>query len=176
MGVPQKRERVFFIALRKDLANPFLKQVDMFTILPELKLEFNEKEIVFSEISQTDIEFTNPEWIDIWGKMKEGDSLEQFTGYGFSTIKIENNKPLPTIAGTQRINSFKSAGLVHPTQCRKLNNIEFCLGGSYPLDYDFSIGSKNANFTSYLIGMSVPPVMTAQIAKQVYEQWLSKIA
>ena len=42
MGVPQKRERVFFIALRKDLAEPFLVQQDMFTVNPELKLEFNE--------------------------------------------------------------------------------------------------------------------------------------
>ena len=42
--------------------------------------------------------------------------------------------------------------------------------GTYPMDYDY----LNAPF-KYLIGMSVPPVMTAQIAKQVYEQWLSKI-
>ena len=42
--------------------------------------------------------------------------------------------------------------------------------GSYPLDYDFKgIEPK------YLIGMSVPPVMTAQIANQIWEQWLSKI-
>ena len=31
MGVPQRRERVFFIALRKDLAESFLYQKDMFT-------------------------------------------------------------------------------------------------------------------------------------------------
>jgi DNA (cytosine-5)-methyltransferase 1 len=175
MGVPQKRERVFFIAIRKDLAEPFLYNADMFTVVPKLELNFKEPEIPFTEISQTDAQFDNPEWVDIWNKMKEGDSLEKFTGYGFNTVKIEKSKPLPTIAGTQRINSFKSAGLIHPTECRKLNNVEFCLGGSYPLDYDFSIGKGNANFTGYLIGMSVPPIMTAQIAKQVYEQWLSKL-
>ena len=175
MGVPQRRERVFFIALRKDLATPFLYQKDLFTIAPKLQLEFKEPEIPFSEISQTDTQFDNSEWLEIWNKMKEGDSLEKFIGYGFNTVKIEKNKPLPTIAGTQRINSFKSAGLIHPTECRKLNNIEFCLGGSYPLDYDFSIGKGNANFTGYLIGMSVPPVMTAQIATEIYNQWLSKI-
>jgi hypothetical protein len=31
------------------------------------------------------------------------------------------------------------------------------------------------NKYGYLIGMSVPPVMTAQIAHQIYLQWLSKI-
>ena len=40
MGVPQRRERVFFIALRKDLAKPFLKQMNLFDILPEIKLKF----------------------------------------------------------------------------------------------------------------------------------------
>ena len=41
MGVPQRRERVFFIAFRKDLAKQFLGPVDMFTVLPKLQLEFN---------------------------------------------------------------------------------------------------------------------------------------
>jgi len=175
MGVPQKRKRVFFIALRNDLADNFMEQVDMFQVAPKLELNFNEPEIPFKYISQKDKEFENKEWIDLWLKMKEGDSLEKFVGYGFNTIKIINDKVMPTIAGTQRINSFKSAGLIHPTQCRKLNNKEFCLGGTYPIDYDFSVGKGNANFTGYMIGMSVPPVMTAQIASRIYEQWLSKI-
>ena len=53
---------------------------------------------------------------------------------------------------------------------RKPNKFESCCIGSYPLDYNFHKVQYN-----YLIGMSVPPVMTAQISKQVYEQWLSKI-
>ena len=51
-----------------------------------------------------------------------------------------------------------------------INFNEAILGGSYAMDYDFK-----TNNPKYLVGMSVPPVMTAQIAKQVYEQWLSKI-
>ena len=54
MGLPQRRERVFFIAFRKDLAEQFLEQVDMFTVLPKLKLEFNEPEIIFENIYQKD--------------------------------------------------------------------------------------------------------------------------
>ena len=41
MGVPQRRERVFFICLRKDLACPFLHFADMFTELPEIEMEFD---------------------------------------------------------------------------------------------------------------------------------------
>ena len=47
---------------------------------------------------------------------------------------------------------------------------EFCKIGSYPLDYNF--GKLKPH---YLIGMSVPPVMTAQIATEVFNQWISKI-
>ena len=36
MGVPQRRERVFFVCLRKDIATPFLYQVDMFEQKPRL--------------------------------------------------------------------------------------------------------------------------------------------
>ena len=50
MGVPQRRERVFFIALRKDLSEPFLYQKDLFTVTPKLELKFNEKGIIFKEI------------------------------------------------------------------------------------------------------------------------------
>ena len=53
---------------------------------------------------------------------------------------------------------------------RHINNVEAKLIGSYPLDYNFKkIEPK------YLIGMSVPPVMTAQIATEIYNQWFKKL-
>ena len=53
---------------------------------------------------------------------------------------------------------------------RRLSFDEVKMCGCYPLDYNF----KNIN-SNYLIGMSVPPVMTAQIANQIKLQWLDKI-
>ena len=41
--------------------------------------------------------------------------------------------------------------------------------GTYPQDYAF-----NGMDARYLIGMSVPPVMTAQIAHQINLQWFNK--
>ncbi len=41
---------------------------------------------------------------------------------------------------------------------------------SFPQDYDF--GTQKPE---YICGMSVPPIMIAQIATQVYEQWLTKL-
>ena len=52
MGVPQRRERVFFICLRKDLAEPFLYSKDMFTTIPKLELNFNFKEIPYGAIEE----------------------------------------------------------------------------------------------------------------------------
>jgi DNA (cytosine-5)-methyltransferase 1 len=52
MGVPQKRRRVFFVALRNDLAPKFMEQIDMFQQAPKLELNFNEKEIPFKEIDE----------------------------------------------------------------------------------------------------------------------------
>jgi DNA (cytosine-5)-methyltransferase 1 len=53
---------------------------------------------------------------------------------------------------------------------RQMNDIECCIVGSYPLDYNFkSIKAR------YLIGMSVPPVMTAQIANKIKLQWFDKL-
>lgn len=168
MGVPQKRERVFFIALRKDLAEPFMEQVDMFTILPKLKLEFNEPEIPYKEIRQTE---GNESAIGLskmishyWKLTSPGNAMSENHPKGsyFNEVKTHPDKVLPTI---------RANGLPYDYEIeRTLFDDETKMAGSYPLDYDFK-----TNKVVYLVGMSVPPVMTAQIAKQVYEQWLSKI-
>ena len=47
-----------------------------------------------------------------------------------------------------------------------MNDSEIKRAGSYPQDYNFKkVQAK------YLIGMSVPPVMIAQISHQIYLQW-----
>jgi len=169
MGVPQKRERVFFIALRKDLANQFLEQVDMFTVLPKLKLEFNEPEITYKDIE--DIDAVLPEvrksFADLWINTKPGRNFGTAhpKGHYFGETKQHPDNVCNTI-----IANTNGSLLWHYDILRPLNDYEYKLIGTYPLDYNFQ-----NNKPKYLIGMSVPPVMTAQIAKQVYEQWLSKI-
>lgn len=168
MGVPQKRERVFFIALRKDLANQFLEQVDMFTVSPKLELNFNEQEIPYKEIRQTK---GNQSAIGLskmishyWKITNAGNPMSQNHPKGsyFNEVKTAPDKVLPTI---------RANGLPYDYEIeRVLFDDEIKMAGTYPLDYDFK-----TNKVVYLIGMSVPPVMTAQIAKQVYIQWLSKI-
>lgn len=176
MGVPQRRERVFFVALRKDLIDkiPQGMKTDMFNPMPELDLDFCELGIPFSNISQEDKSELKPEYKELYNLIKEGESVGDYKGWGFNDVKIKWQKPLQTITANQRKNSL-GAGMIHPKQFRKINDIELMLGGTFPLDYHF--GTKyNENFTGYLIGMSVPPVMTAQIATRIKDQWLNKLS
>ena len=82
----------------------------------------------------------------------------------FGAIKVNPNDVCPTVV------SNTGSELFDYRENKHLSKQQLCQIGSYPLDYNFGILQFK-----YLIGMSVPPVMTAQIAKQVYEQWLSKI-
>lgn len=166
MGVPQRRERVFFIALRKDLAKPFLYQQDMFTVNPLLKLEFNEQPILFKDVEFTD-EGKLCEWEGkwMWEKIDFG-SFSQVhpKGQYFGAIKVNPNDVCNTVV------SNTGSELFDYRENRHLSKEQLCQVGSFPLDYNFGITPFK-----YLIGMSVPPVMTAQIAKQVYEQWLARL-
>jgi len=170
MGVPQRRERVFFICLRKDLATKFLYQADMFTELPKIEMEFNEIEIPFKEIDdiKTIIAETKmcPSYLICWEKCNEGDGFNTVHHKGMlhNSSKLDREKVLPTIA------AHRDGGSYHWKHPRPLTKKENCLAGSFPIDYDFlNLKSK------YIIGMSVPPIMTAQIASNIYEQWISKL-
>lgn len=166
MGVPQRRERVFFIALRKDLATPFLKQVDLFCIRPELKMDFRCAEIPFSQIRQ---DYGNEDAIGLsemigyyWRLTSPGNSMSENHPKGsyFNEVKTHPDKVLPTIRANGLPYDYKVE--------RTLFKDEVLMAGTYPMDYNFK-----SNKPEYLIGMSVPPVMVAQIATQIWEQWLS---
>ena len=55
--------------------------------------------------------------------------------------------------------------LLYLSLCFYLNDFVNCQ--SFPQDYDF-----NGNNVQYVCGMSVPPNMMANIATEIYEQWL----
>ena len=169
MGVPQRRERVFFIALRKDLCQPFMEQVDFFTRLPKLTLEFNEREITYGEIKKDIGRRASDLYYSRWEKRIEsdnnfGDIIERINGTDscFSDVFAKSNKVLPTITSLGKIFDFDEGHFI--------SDNSFMKGGSFPLDYNF-----NGNKVFYLVGMSVPPLMTAKIAEQVYNQWISKL-
>jgi DNA (cytosine-5)-methyltransferase 1 len=173
MGVPQRRERVFFIAMRKDLAKPFLHFADMFTKVPKIDLTFKEKPILFKDIYQPNVSNTkhkkDSNLSKIWGKRLKTDNSvgdiykrEENRLSCFTVSLIKSDEIPPTFTRQDRTLLFD--------EFRSINKSEACSIGSYPQDYNF----KKNNY-GYLIGMSVPPVMTAQIATEIYNQWLKLI-
>ena len=169
MGVPQRRERVFFVCLRKDLAKPFLHQKDMFTQVPKLELHFNEKEIPFNEIYEKGNKerMLTGNALDLWNDRIDTDiDLDNIStrrgrpNYMFNYKFLKLSKVCNTIIGND------NCCLYEEPRYRSKN--ELCKCGTYPVDYDFI-----KNKPEYLIGMSVPPIMTAQIATEIYNQWLN---
>ena len=171
MGVCQNRSRVFFICLRKDLAKPFLKQINLFAKIPNIDLNFNEKRIPFSEI------FTDYTDRPLRKKMKEVWEKRKIGDMGFDSIMERDFNKRNLYFGHRFIYMTRPGGtILGSDQCvlfdypRYRNFHELCSSGSFPIDYNF-----NENKPEYIIGMSVPPIMVAQIAEQIYNQWLSKL-
>jgi DNA (cytosine-5)-methyltransferase 1 len=171
MGVPQRRERVFFIAIRKDIAKPFLVQHGFFEQRAKLDLEFNERKIYFAEYRSL---IGNSEKVTERQKRLLELRLPGENSFGEISIRVDNK-----LSGfTDMIvddNVISGTITANGKNFRSFDNCwftdeDYILTGSYPLDYNFL-----TNRAQYLIGMSVPPVMTAQIAIEIYNQWLSKL-
>lgn len=150
MGVPQKRERVFFICHNKQFK------------FPKLKLIFSEPAILYKEIEDDNYENTFKKCDSIyWKQCAVGKSLSTVHPKKsfFNSVKLNPNGVVNTMTA--------SSSLYHYAKLKRLSNNELCLAGSYPLDYQFGKVKP-----LYLIGMSVPPVMIAQIAYEIKKQWL----
>lgn len=156
MGVPQRRERIFFIGLRNDFN------------LPKLMLDFKEKPILFGEIKDN---MGNPIngtlTLETWNQRKKedasiGDTNLRIKGKntGFNDRYAKDDEVLGTIRAGGDVYLFSSPN--------KISQSEILKACTFPIDYE----AQNVKF---YCGMSVPPVMTAQIANQIYLQWLCKL-
>lgn len=147
MGLPQARERVFFISHKTD---------------KKIKLNFNEKKIGLGKALEgiSDKEHLTKQQEFYWKKCKPGESFSKYHPKGslFGYSKASFDFPSKTL-------TTKTDAILHFKEKRRLNLKEWQLIGSYPLDYNF----KKYN-GKYLIGMSVPPLMMHKISKEVAKQ------
>lgn len=155
MGVPQKRERVFFIAYRKDLA------------YPKINMTFNSPQIPFAKVREP---YGKPIGDNMASKLikyrissdrclQDINKRVRKTNSGFTSPINHDGEPVQTI--TAGGYCFRMCDGMLMTDKDIIN----CQ--TFPQDYEF----LNQN-VQYVCGMSVPPVMMAKIAEQVYRQWL----
>ena len=161
MGVPQRRERVFFIAHRNDLN------------LPKLQLSFNEPPVLFKEVRSEH----GKEFSDNGGAAQMRILVRKPSDKKISDILQRNEGKnssfgLAIISDNDVAQTLVSSGSVFRMyDGLKLSDEDIINIQTFPQDYEFLNQSPK-----YICGMSVPPVMMAQIASQVYEQWLRRVA
>lgn len=150
MGVPQARERTFFIARRKDLD------------LPKLHLVFSEKPIPV----KTALEGTKPDGRKLPPSLM-ADFLARKAGKQpkFNSITISGpNKPCKTL--TSKV-CIAAGGTIH-WGGRKFSPSEVIRLSTFPDDFNF-----NQNDPGYVMGMSVPPFMMQRVAWQIGRQFFN---
>jgi len=165
MGVPQRRERVFFTAIESKYAD-IIGYDDMYQSNPSLSLCFNEQLIPFCFVEKEEDSQRNisDRMYELWEKTVLGNSFSEAHPRGsyFNEVKLSRDAVSNTIRAAGRP--------YHPSIPRYINDEECKAIGSFPKDY-----SSSGRDLTYVVGMSVPPVMMAQIAHQIKKQWLDKL-
>lgn len=154
MGVPQRRERTFFIARRKDLK------------LPKMVLNFSEKPITYGEFKDTSFKLLHKgtDEYKYWHLKKSSDTslrdaILRETGKNkrFNEKYIKDNMVCGTIVSKGKILRFDFPA--------KISNKDIITIQTFPQDYNFC--GQNVQ---YVCGMSVPPIMMKKLAEQIYLQ------
>lgn len=154
MDVPQVRERVFFIANNQEYN--------------KLSLNFNYDIIPFGKVRSEKGVLAYGEGVmaTLLANAKEGDKrlrdvAKRTAGVDsyFGTVLVSDDNVTPTITSGGRFIRFFDK--------QAFSDGDFTSCQSFPQDYDFA-----GNQAQYVTGMSVPPNMMANIATEVYEQWL----
>lgn len=153
MGVPQARERTFFIANR---------------INKKIKLDFNEKVI---SIKESIIDIINLRGKDqrksinykYYKMCQPGEAFSKYHPNGslFNWKRLDLNLPSPTLTTT-----FQSLNYL-PFDMFNLHDKHIIRLQTFPDDYNFCDMNP-----AYICGMSVPPFMMQRVAAEIYKQLL----
>ena len=163
-GVPQRRERVFFVAVRDDLDVPplVLNPKSTWVTVGEACADLQ----VLTPAEQEDTA-PAPNDLKCWPFTRKGESymklLVKTEGRNacFNQFRL-NDRALANTLGSNE-------GLyTHWNECRTLTFREWKRLGSFPDDYV----AKTPKIGKYMVGMSVPPKMAAYVAGEVVRQWL----
>lgn len=157
MDVPQKRERIFFIANRCKF--------------PKLKLKFNQKTIPFGEVrslkgfaGNSDAEYLVRRYgNDCDRSVKDINIRVRNALSNFSTFILHDDEVANTLTTKPHIRWHDKCQM----SIEDMVNVS-----SFPQDYDFGT-YRSEGKVSFICGMSVPPNMMAHIATEIRRQWLA---
>lgn len=165
--LPQRRERVFFTAIRKEFGAPPLQLAPASpwrTVYEAFATVENTQEAL--DVARSGA--GNIECIgDFWTQTMPGKSFAHASMKNggnnsyFNWIKVNPNRPSSTVTGNWHT-------LLHWQERRRLTLDEVRVLSSFPDDY----WTETDTIGGYMMGMSVPPYMAATVARAVREQWL----
>ena len=164
-GVPQRRERVFFVAIRDDITAPPLKLAPKHRWISAGEATKDLQVLTSSEMATTSLNTnTDKTW---WAKTQPGENYSAAVVRAglkeklWNHVKIDPAKPSCSLAATDMFKYWSTR--------RSLTFREWKRLGGFPDDYQ----AKTDKIGKYMIGMSVPPKMTEVVARAVCEQWLN---
>jgi DNA (cytosine-5)-methyltransferase 1 len=199
-GVPQSRERVIFIGIKKselsksvlaelekeiisDKYNPYPKPTHSYTEKGENLKKFVELKEIFSTLEEpentTDLSQKFYSKAKYMGAHCQGQTEIKPNGIS-PTIRAEHHGNIEfrrlSKENGGKIDNELSKGLIE----RRLTPRECALIQTFPPDYDFVIENKNGRKGSYLvspsqaykiIGNAVPPLLAYNLAKRIEDVW-----
>ena len=154
MGVPQARERTFFIARRRDLG------------WGKLEMKFEEPVTTlrqaWANLPKQKGDALPPCYAKIWAKVPPGKAGRDYGASGLQVHKINQSQPARTAIS-------QSWHTMHDQEPRNLSALELTRIQSFPDDYKY--GKPADRHAGYVCGMSVPPYMTQRVALEIGRQW-----
>ncbi len=160
MGVPQTRERTFFVARKKTLPRA------------KLELKFEEEPIPFSRVDSGPKEkrkTVNKSLIGA-GKWLLSKKLDEAVEWN-KKVNRKNSLFTQKMALPHRpVKTQTASGRhIYPGTDSFLSDLEVIRCQTFPDDFNFVDRDPG-----YICGMSVPPYMMQRVADQIYKQWLLK--
>lgn len=164
-GVPQIRERLFFVGTKEAKADLVL----------ELKGKMMSQREACLGLILDDLDLESAKIKDgsearaLWMRTKMGQSLAKVHSKGsfFGHKKNHPNRPVNTLTGDAHTH-------LHGFEPRSFTWKEFLRLGSFPDDFNLC-EPRRARWNkkaAYLVGMSVPPFMIRDLSRAIYDQWL----
>lgn len=157
MDVPQARHRVFFIANNQGYGKINLKfnydPIPFGDVRAENGKAFKSDDTLFAKLLNNALP-TDKSMADV------AERIAGAKNRYFTVMILQDNLVAPTITSGSSFFRYCDKKLA--------TKEDFTNVGSFPQDYDYC-----GNDAQYVTGMSVPPNMMANIAQEVYNQWLS---